>query len=176
MKALSFVLCLSLFAVSNPVHAADKSAKDKPPEKKEPQTKEASKPSVTVNDVTYVVAKSTLGADQKWHMVLEVMSKSGEQKVEFASGRAIAPDGKTFDIKTPMGRRTKAVSLPEGVKIQIELDLGEIPKATTTMTRLELLGDRTTGIPGLGKKKGAFSKEKDHPLVIENIPIDRPEK
>ena len=47
-----------------------------------------------------------------------------------------------------MGKTTKPVSLPEGTKIQIELKMGDLPKTVKTLSRVELFGDRVTGVPG----------------------------
>lgn len=137
---------------------------------------------VTVNagDVTYVVSKSSVGADgQKWTLVLDATSKNGDKKIMIQSIRAITAEGKTLEIKSPMGR--KAISLPEDTKIQIELNMGDLARNVKSLSRIELYGDRVTGIPGFEmERKGAFGAKKaekveNRPLVLRNVPVTRSE-
>src|SRR4051812_4941903 len=68
-----------------------------------------------VGNVSYVVVKSEVtGDDQKWTLVVEATSKRGDQKIFIEHARAITTEGKTFDIKAPMGaqRGKPLVSLP----------------------------------------------------------------
>ena len=146
------------------------------PKKDSADKKESGPPKVTAGTVSYVVNKSAIGADgQSWTVVLEATSTSGDQKIFIQNARAISTDGKTFEVKSPMGRANKPVSLPEGVKIQLELKLGDLPKTVTALSRLELYGDRVTGIPGFEiQKKGL--KVTIRPLVLQNVPIERAAK
>jgi hypothetical protein len=160
LALLTFVLGLVLSAETTLAQQADKS------EPKKPVT-------VTADDVTYVVAKSLIGADgRKWTIVLEATSKTGDKKILIQSARAIDAEGKTYAVKSPMGK--KAVSLSEGTKILIELKMGDLPKNVKSLPRVELLGDRTVGIPGFDKPGGAFSKKDGRPLVLKDVPVERP--
>lgn len=151
-------------------------AQEEKPADKEKQIKPTT---VTAGDVTYVVTKSAIEADgKKWTLVLEATSKSGDKKIVIDSARAITPDGKTFSAKAIMGRRS-AVALPEDTKILIELKMGDLPKEVTTLTRIELFGDRVVGIPGFEVERKGFGAGKTaevRPLVLKDVRVDRPEK
>lgn len=148
-------------------------------EKKPAGKEEPNKPvTVTAGDVTYVVTKSSIVADgKKWTLVLEATSKSGDKKILIESARAVTPDGKTVDVKSPMGR--KSVALPEDTKILIELKMGDLPKNVSVLARIELFGDRVVGIPGFEVERkgfGAGKKAEVRPLVLKDVPVERPEK
>jgi hypothetical protein len=186
-------LCFVALVVSGASGAQDKKAKRLPDKKNIPY------PTVTVGNVSYVVVKSeVIGDDQQWLLVLEATSTSGDQKIYIAAARAIAPDGKTFDIKRPMEKGPKAgtrksvansaVLLPEGVKIRLELEMGPLHKSVKVVSRLELggQGGNRSGmksiIPdGLQDKGGSGRRSKrkmggdggDGPLVLQNVPIIR---
>ena len=148
-------------------------------EKKAARKDEAGKPvTVTAGDVTYVVMKSSIAADGKqWTLVLEATSKGSDKKILIGSARAISPEGKTFEVKSPMGR--KAISLPEDTKILIELKMGDLPKNVSALARIELFGDRAVGIPGFEVQRKSFGAGKTaeaRPLVMKNVPVERPER
>lgn len=133
---------------------------------------------VIAGDVTYVVTKSLIGADGKsWTMALEATSKGADRKILIESARAITPEGKTFVVRSPM---RNSVALPEDTKILIELKMGDLPKNVSTLTRIELYGSRTVGIPGFEfeRKKGGFGTGKAlevRPLVLKGVRVERPE-
>ena len=174
-------LCLGLLIISSATGAQDKT--EKPPDKKD-----TTSPKV-VGNVSYVVVKSEVtGADQRWTLIIEATSKRGDQMIYIANARAITPEGKTFDINAPMAaKRGKPVSLPEGIKIQFEMKMGKLDKSVTAIRRLELFGslrlfsvkldEGATTIPGIGyDDPGKKSDRKAKPLVLENVPIERPGK
>lgn len=132
--------------------------------------------SATAGEVTYVVAKSSIGADgKKWALALEATSKGGDRKIFIQAARAITPEGKTFDVKLPMGK--KPINLPEDTKILIELSMGDLPKSVSTLARVELIGDRTVGVPGLEFDRKAKGKSLEpRPLVLKNVRVDRSDK
>lgn len=151
-------------------------AQEKKPVDKEKQDKPVT---VTAGGVTYVVTKSAIEADgKKWTLVLEATSKSGDKKILIDSARAITPDGKTFSVKSLMGRRS-AVALPEDTRILIELKMGDLPKDVTTLARVELFGDRVVGIPGFEVERKGFGGGKTaeiRPLVLKDVRVERAEK
>jgi hypothetical protein len=128
-----------------------------------------------------VVIKSTARDTGKnvevWTLVIEATSKVGDQSIHIGSARAITADGKNFEVTLP--RTSKPVSLPEGVKIQLELQMGVLPKSFASekaLARLELFGQpigrTSSGIPGIEPATRATRGEKTKPLVLENVPIE----
>jgi hypothetical protein len=173
--------CLGLVSVCGLAEAQDKSGtktEDKKVDAKKDDDKKDGPVKVTAGGVTYVVLKSAIADDEKkWTLVLEATSNSGDQKIFIQHIRAVAADGKTFDIKGPMGRTVKPVSLPEGTKIQIELKMGDLPKEVKMLSRIELIGDRATGVPGFPYDRKKAGKETEpRPLVLEKVPVERPAK
>lgn len=167
---------LMLFIVGGILSSDVSRAQDKkPPAKDEPKLPVT----VTAGGVTYVVTKSAIAADgKKWMLTIEATSKGTDEKILIASARAVTPEGKTFEIKSLMGR--KETALPEDTKILIELNMGDLPKDVGSLARIELFGDRRIGIPGyrIAPPK-AFSGKKPEeirPLVLKNVPIERAEK
>ncbi len=191
MTRLFVLLSLGLVLVLMPgvTRAADNA------EKKPADKKKKAGPTVTAGNVTYVVIKSEVtGDNRQWTLVLEATSNRGTQKILIANARAITAEGKTCNIKAPMGgptpRRTSrrtpqegTVDLPQGVKIQLELKMGALPKDFEgTVSRLELFGAApkrrrgrnggatTTTIPGQPYNATTNTME---PLVLKNVPIER---
>jgi hypothetical protein len=174
---MSRLLIPTLWLVGMILSVCASSAQEKKPAEREEPLKPAT---VVAGEVIYVVAKSFIGGDGKqWTVVLEATSKGADRKILIESARAITPEGKTFLVKSPMGRN--AVALPEDTKILIELKMGDLPKSVSTLARIELYGNRTVGIPGFefDRKKGGFGTGKPlevRPLVLKAVPVDRPEK
>ena len=145
-------------------------------EKRAVGSSDAKVPTVISGDVLFTVAKSSIGADErKWTLVLEATSKGADRKIMIQTARAITPEGKTLEIRNPMGKRP--VSLPEDTKILIELSMGDLPKTVSSLARVELIGDRMVGVPGLEFDRKAKGKQLEpRPLVLRDVRVDRPGK
>ncbi len=86
------------------------------------------------DNTEYEVTSATANG-REWEMVVTAKSLEGDKQIRFGKARAITESGRTLEIPQPM--RGNAVRLPEGVKIQIKLSMGSLPKGLTEFSRIE---------------------------------------
>jgi hypothetical protein len=132
---------------------------------KKQETKEAGRakatkaPKGTLDGVTYEVTKSRMNGPN-WELTLTALSEEGEKRLTFCRCRAITEDGKVYTL----GKATKPlmpeglVRLPEGVKIQIKLNMGSVPSGIKEFSRIEL-------------HRGRIGSDNLEPLVLKNVTV-----
>src|SRR5262249_26592058 len=97
-----------------------------------------------------------------WELTLTALSEEGEKRLIFGRCRAITEDGKVYSL----GKPTKPlmpdglVRLPEGVKIQIKLNMGSVAGGIKEFSRIEL-------------HRGLVGSDNLEPLVLKNVTVGR---
>jgi hypothetical protein len=113
----------------------------------------------SLDGIDYEVVKTRINGTA-WELVVAATSTEGEKITYFGRGRAIADDGKTYNIGAPMGGYTGPVRLSEGVKIQITMRMGQLPSGVKHFSRIEFY-------------YGLLPNPIVQPLVLKNVTIER---